>query len=110
MAKEFSRAFYDGREWKRCRASYIANRRAIDGGLCEQCRDQLGYMVHHKKKLTPSNINNVDITLNHCNLEYVCKHCHDREEGHFLFKKEKPVRCVFDGNGNPIPKITSASP
>lgn len=103
MAKEFARAFYDSMTWRRCRKAYIADRVAIDGGLCEKCHERLGYMVHHIKPLTPDNINDPDITLNHSNLEYECKPCHDREEGHFIKRKKNRSRCTFDAEGNPIP-------
>ncbi|MDR0925733.1 MAG: hypothetical protein LBN31_15430 [Hungatella sp.] len=105
MAKEFARAFYDGMPWRRCRKAYIAKRIAIDGGLCEKCRERLGYMVHHTVMLTPDNINDPDVSLNHDKLEYVCKQCHDREEGHFIQRKDSQSRCTFDAEGNPIPIV-----
>lgn len=73
----------------------------IDGGMCEECHKNLGYIVHHKIKLTQQNINNADISLNHEHLEYVCKECHDNFEGHGLNKSAKPL-CTFDENGQPI--------
>ena len=80
MAKEYAKHFYKSKAWKKCRASYIAERHTIDGGLCEICKDRLGYIVHHKKWITPENINNPDIILNHNNLQYVCLNCHNRIE------------------------------
>ncbi len=103
MAKEFARGFYDGMAWRNCRKAFIANRRSVDGGLCQICKERLGYMVHHTEMLTPSNINNPEITLNHDKLEYVCKPCHDREEGHFIKRKENQSRCLFDERGDPFP-------
>ena len=105
MAKEFARSFYDGMPWRKCRKAYIAERIAIDGGLCEQCHERLGYMVHHTEMLTPENINDPDVSLNHDKLEYVCKPCHDREEGHFIKQRENRSRCTFDEEGNPVPII-----
>ena len=104
MAKEWAKAFYNSKRWTRCRDAYISNRIATDGGLCEECHEKPGYIVHHKIPLTPENINDVSISLNHDNLEYVCKPCHDREEGHFLYREEKSRRYGFDSDGNPIPK------
>ena len=46
--------FYASGRWKKCRAGYIKFRRTIDGGLCEECRDKPGYIVHHKRALTTS--------------------------------------------------------
>lgn len=101
MAKEFAKQFYNSKAWKRCRLSYIAKRVQIDGGLCESCGERPGVIVHHKTKLTPENINNSDISLNHSNLKLDCKECHDREEEHFV--KRKKLLCRFDENGNPLP-------
>lgn len=105
MAKEFARAFYDGMPWRRCRKAYIKIRISVDGGLCEQCHERLGYMVHHKIPLTPENINDPMISLSHDNLEFECKECHDREEGHFIKQRENRSRCTFDAEGNPVPVI-----
>ena len=83
MAKEFAKSFYNSKKWLKAREEYIAERILVDGGLCEDCHQQLGYIVHHKAELTPDNINNLDITLNKNNFSYVCKACHDKKEGHF---------------------------
>lgn len=74
--------FYASGRWKKCRAGYIKFRRTIDGGLCEECRDKPGYIVHHKWALTPDNITDPDVSLSYSNLEYVCKDCHDQFDGH----------------------------
>lgn len=103
MAQNYARAFYKSRAWQLCRASYIAERQSIDGGLCERCHKELGYIVHHKTPITPTNINDPDVTLNHDNLEYVCKACHDETHGYCGNQKEKP-RCEFDEKGNPVPQ------
>ena len=101
MAKEFAKIFYKSREWRKCRESYIAKRKAIDGGMCEICHERLGYYVHHKVLLTPDNITDPMVALN----QYACKHCHDREEGHFLDRGErKEKRFLFDESGQPMPR------
>ena len=79
MAKEFAKAFYNSRKWKKCRDAYIKHREAIDGGLCESCKERIGYIVHHRTELTPDNINDPDITLNFRNLKYDCHICHQKE-------------------------------
>lgn len=99
--KDFAKKFYTTKQWKACRKSYIQKRIMIDGGLCEECHDAPGYIVHHKEILTPANINEPDITLNHDNLEYVCKKCHDKFEGHFT--KSTNTICKFSSDGQPIP-------
>lgn len=79
MAREFAKAFYNSKQWKKCRAAYIAHRKALDGGLCESCHEEPGYIVHHKTELTPENINDPDITLAFHNLKYDCHVCHQKE-------------------------------
>lgn len=102
MAKAFAKAFYSSKAWQACRDAYIADRIMIDGGMCEQCHEELGYIVHHKTTLTEGNINNPSITLSHDNLSYECKACHDAHEGHGLNKKLDNL-CFFDLNGDPYP-------
>ena len=102
MAKEWAQAFYKSKKWLKCRNSYIQERIMIDGGMCEECKQRIGYIVHHKITLTPTNIENPDVSLNHSNLEYVCKDCHDKFEGHGVGNKSPEVICMFDEDGNPI--------
>lgn len=80
MAREFSRKFYASIAWKKCRASFIAYRQSIDGGLCQTCKENPGYIVHHDVWLTPDNINDPDIALNHKHLKYDCLVCHNKEK------------------------------
>lgn len=87
MAREFSKAFYKSKEWKKAR-DYVFNR---DNGLCQDClkKGKLtpGKEVHHKVFLTPLNINDPDITLNENNLILLCKDCH-----HNRHNERKSVR------------------
>lgn len=99
--QEWAKSFYKSRAWLKCRKTYISERVLIDGGLCEECGKKLGYIVHHKVMLTPENITDANITLNAENFEYVCKDCHDKFEGHGVYKGLKPL-CAFDAEGNPI--------
>lgn len=101
MAREFAKQFYDSSTWRKCRAAFISYRRSIDGGMCEICNERLGYIVHHKRKLTPTNINNPDVTLNFSNLQYVCHDCHNREHG--MRKEANEMRCTFTEDGDVIP-------
>ena len=96
MAREFAKKFYNSKAWRKCRAAFIAKRRAIDGGMCQRCSRDVGYIVHHVKWITPDNINDPAITLNHENLEYVCQTCHSRIE-------EKDRGYKFDEHGRVIP-------
>lgn len=79
MAKEFAKAFYNSKRWKKCREAYIAYRCAVDGGMCESCHEVPGYIVHHKIELNPENINDPDIALSFSNLKYDCHVCHQKE-------------------------------
>lgn len=98
MAKEFAKAFYNSKRWKKCREAYIKHRESIDGGLCETCHERIGYIVHHKEELTPENINDPDITLGFSNLKYDCHICHQKEKS-----KDGPVAGLvmyeFDSEG-----------
>lgn len=100
--KDFAKKFYKSGVWRKCREAYIKYRVMVDGGLCEVCREKLGYIVHHKKPLTPENIHDETITLSFGNLQFDCKDCHDREEAH-PFIVNKKLNCCFDDSGNPMP-------
>ena len=100
MAKAFAKKFLHSKPWLTCRAGYIEHRVQIDGGMCEVCHEQPGYIVHHKVLLTPANINDPEIALNWDLLSYECKACHDLHEGHGLKRSILPV-CEFDSDGNP---------
>ena len=99
--KPFAKQFYASKAWKNCRKSYISQRMLIDGGLCEECHEEQGYILHHKILLTEQNINNPNISLNHSNLKYVCKKCHDQYEGHGV-GTVVPLDVLFDKDGMPI--------
>ena len=102
--KDFAYSFYRSAAWKKCRQSYIDKRILIDGGLCEECHERAGYIVHHRTLLTPANIRDPEVSLNHANLEFVCKKCHDNFEGHFYQKSPKKLtKCEFDASGMPMP-------
>ena len=100
MAREFAERFYHSSQWYACRKSYIAERIAIDGGLCEDCRKELGEEVHHMIWLSPRNIDDQDITLNHKHLRLLCHVCHTRRHSK---PTDQEVRYVFDEEGQPVP-------
>ena len=91
MAKDWAKAFYKSAAWQKCRAAYIQS----VFGLCERCQ-RPGWIVHHKEKLTPANINNPDVTLSWENLEYLCQDCHNREHGN----ASTAEGLMFDENGD----------
>lgn len=96
--KDFAKKFYHSKKWQDCRNAYISERNKTDGGLCEECKEAPGYIVHHRVLLNEHNIDNTEITLNFKNLKFVCKNCHDKEEIH-PFGNNKASRCVFTADG-----------
>ena len=96
MAQSFSIAFYRSKAWKKCRSSFVIYKH----GLCERC-GKPGKIVHHKDKLTPSNINNPEITLNFDKLELLCQDCHNKEH---MGNSTVAVGLMFDEYGNLIQK------
>lgn len=94
MAKEFAKRFYKSKAWQKCRAGFIRSK----FGLCEKCGSP-GYIVHHKERLTPDNINDHNVTLNWNKLMYLCIECHNA-----IDCESKPTRegLAFDKNGNLI--------
>ena len=103
MAMEYAKSFYKSRTWQQCREAYIAIRMGIDGGMCENCHEHPGYIVHHKKHITPGNISDPEITLSFSNLRYVCQDCHNKEHGRA--GKEKPGY-IFSEDGDVLPVQT----
>lgn len=68
--------FYKSALWRRCRAAYISK----VFGLCEVC-GKPGVILHHKMPINDTNLNDMDITLNHDNLKFLCTSCHNSEHG-----------------------------
>ena len=97
--KDFTDRFYNRPAWMACRSSFIHERQAIDGGMCQRCHDRPGYIVHHKIELTPENITDPDDALNQELLEYLCLTCHNKEHGVFR-PAERSV--LFDENGDVV--------
>ena len=73
MSKDYARSFYNSSLWVKTRKAYFNAR----FGLCELC-GKPGEIVHHKKHITPKNINNPFITLSFDNLQLVCRECHEK--------------------------------
>lgn len=77
--KEYAKLFYTSKAWRETRSAYLRNA----DGLCERCRASgkfvPGKIVHHKKHITPNNINDPNVTLSFSNLELLCDACHNKE-------------------------------
>lgn len=95
--KAWAKEFYQSAAWKRTRA-YIFQR---DFGLCVRCGAP-GDVVHHKEYLTPSNINDADVTLSEDNLETLCRQCHALEH---QGAQEVDTTLAFDEDGNVVERI-----
>lgn len=95
MAREFSKKFYNSRQWIKCRGAFKESKFHI----CNRCNNP-GEEVHHIIYLTPDNINDPYITLSWDNLELLCSSCHSKEHN----EKYSPLRddVMFDSNGDLI--------
>ena len=60
-------AFYRSAAWRRLSRAFLLSRNYI----CERC-GQPAEIAHHRRYLTPQNVNNPDISLNPDNLEALC--------------------------------------
>lgn len=101
--RDFAKGFYNTEPWLSVRQAFIADRIGIDGGLCQECGADLGYIVHHRTELTPDNINDPDICFSFTNLEYVCLNCHNKIHG--IAAPGEKIK--FDEAGEPIPPSNS---
>lgn len=92
--------FYHSMAWKKARGAYLSARIAVDGGLCEVCRDKIGDTVHHKTWLTDLNVDDPDISLNPENFCLICRGCHAKEKN-----PEEPLttRYRFGEDGSILP-------
>ena len=103
MSKDFSRDFYDSVAWKNTRRAYASAK----GGLCERClragRYVAGEIVHHKRHLTPENIQDPRVALDWSNLELVCRECHAEIHAEDIHKGQ-PKRWSVDEFGRVTPR------
>lgn len=95
--KDWAKQFYKSKAWRKCRDAYFILRH----GLCERCPALAGKIVHHKVYLTPENINDPAVSLNHDLLELLCQDCHNRE--HHGQGDAVADGLTFDADGNLVP-------
>lgn len=96
MPQAWSKKFYNSKEWRALREVLIAERNF----LCEECgesylKDSTQLIGHHIKALTPTNIQDVNISLNPANIKIICRRCHDKEHRRFEFGGGHNVYIVY---------------
>lgn len=89
--KEYAKAFYTGKAWRKLSKLYMTMKNYI----CERCGEP-AEICHHKIYITPKNLQDINITLNIDNLECLCRNCHNKE--HFL----QESKSLFDESGQLI--------
>lgn len=103
----FAHRFYHSKAWLDVR-SFVWDRAH---GLCERCLERGEYkpadVVHHKVPLSPSNMDDPDISLNPDRLIALCHDCHTevhQELGVGMLGSAKPAvrRVGFDRFGNVV--------
>ena len=71
--------FYSSVQWKEAREGYTKYRR----GLCEICLSKgiikAGEIVHHKRHLNATNVNDPSVALSFDNLQLLCRECHGEQ-------------------------------
>ena len=100
MAKEFSRAIYNGRRWRKSAKAYAESRCYI----CERCRNKFArrdgkrkrWMVHHRQPLTKENVHDDLLVYGWDNLQLLCIECHNAVHG----RADAGRRMAFDADGN----------
>ena len=104
MAKDFSKAFYNSRRWRKNAKAFAESKCWI----CSRChnRSMTGsgtprMIVHHKTPLTPENIHDDSIAYGWDNLELLCIDCHNA-----VHAEGKGGECQFDADGNPTGRKT----
>jgi len=89
--------FYNSAAWRRLSKAFLTSRNYI----CERCGAPAA-IAHHKKYLTPANIDKPEISMNPDNLEALCLDCHNAE--HFSAGGAIADGYTFDADGNIIQK------
>ena len=95
--KDYARSFYKSEKWILCSRGYMSSKNYI----CERCGAP-AKICHHKKHLTPDNINDPLVSLNWDNLECLCQECHNIEH------MQKKTKVYFDDSGQVVIVTESA--
>lgn len=92
--------FYASGKWRMFRLNLILERSKEHSGVkCEKCGklivNPIDIHAHHKKELTPENVNDYSISLDPNNIELICHDCHDKEHHRFGYKPPKNIYIVY---------------
>ncbi len=105
--RDFAEKLYKSKKWQDTRQAYMESKNWI----CERC-GKPAEICHHKKYLTPANVNDPSITFEQNNLEALCRKCHAEE--HQGKGEDNETGICFDWDGNLIEKpkhiIVSGAP
>jgi shikimate kinase len=95
MAQDFAKQLYTSKAWIELRRNLIIER----GPICQKCGkvmiDTSKLIGHHIKKITPQNINDINIILNPKNIELICHDCHNLEPHHFVGSRKHNIYLVY---------------
>ena len=90
-------AFYRSAAWRRLSRAFLLSKNYI----CERCGHP-AEIAHHRRYLTPRNVNDASVALNPDNLEALCISCHNIE--HFGAGGAVVQGLTFDENGDLSPE------
>lgn len=90
------REFYHSAAWRRLSRAFLLSKNYI----CERCGAP-AEIAHHRRYLTPANVDDPDFALNPANLESLCMNCHNAE--HFSAGGVTAAGLTFDDRGELIP-------
>lgn len=96
MAEPWAAKFYNSKAWRDLRNILIIER----GPRCQMCGRDMTFNTneligHHKKELTPDNINDPAVALNPDNILLVCHDCHNKEHGRYGHSRIHQVYLVY---------------
>jgi 5-methylcytosine-specific restriction endonuclease McrA len=95
--RDFAKSFYKSKRWQKCRDAFMESKHYI----CERC-GRPAVIAHHRKYITPENINDPNIALSWDNLECLCNACHEAEHRGKLPVISEGLK--FDKRGNVVKK------
>ena len=100
MAKDFSRALYNSRRWRKCAKAFAESKCYI----CDRCHNKFArpdgkrkrWIVHHRQPLTDENIHDDLLVYGWDNLQFLCIECHNAVHG----RTGTGRQMAFDEEGN----------